>query len=184
MLQVHAILRKTEPDHKPYFVGRSVHNQRIERWWQFLRTHFTQFWMEVFTEMVNLQIYDSSNELHYQLLQFCFTPVLRNNIKDIVEYWNGHKVRKVSNSQCPAGVPEILFTVPEVYGKSDYRQPVESDLLLFTNSILGKPLNEYSCSDAYADICLHLMADMSLRMPYNVFEAVDLFVQLKSVIDA
>jgi hypothetical protein len=31
---------------------------------------------------------------------------------------------------------EILYTVPEIYGKSDYRQPVESDLLTFTNSIL------------------------------------------------
>lgn len=186
MLRVHAILRETEDNGlpNPYFIGRSVHNQRIERWWLFLRTHFTQFWMEVFTEMVNLQIYDSSKEIDYQLLQFCFTPVLRNNLKDVVDYWNGHKVRKVSHSQCPAGVPDILYTVPEIYGKSDYKQPVESDLLYFANRVLGKSLNEYTCSDEFADICLQLMAANSLRMPNDVFEALDLFVQLKSDIYA
>lgn len=185
MLRVHAILRENEQNgllQTPYFVGRSVHNQRIEQWWGFLRTHCTQFWIELFTEMINLQIYDSSNEIHCQLLQFCFTPVIRENLDNLVEYWNNHKVRRVSYSQSAAGIPEVMYTVPEIYGKRDHRQNVDTDVIKFADEVLGKPLREYGCSDEFAEICLELMLECSFTMPSSVFEAAELFVKLDAQI--
>jgi hypothetical protein len=33
---------------KSFIYGSSNHNQRIECWWSFLRTHLVQFWMDLF----------------------------------------------------------------------------------------------------------------------------------------
>ncbi len=36
---------------KSFIYGSSNHNQRIESWWAFLRTHMSQYWMDLFQEL-------------------------------------------------------------------------------------------------------------------------------------
>ncbi|KAJ8307126.1 hypothetical protein KUTeg_015210 [Tegillarca granosa] len=74
----------------PFMYGSSNHNQRIEAWWCFLRRHMAQFWMNIFQDMKNDNIFDGFF-VDKSLLQFCFMQLIqfyitgnRRNIIDVV----------------------------------------------------------------------------------------------------
>ena len=50
------------------FVGRSVNNQRIERWWGVLRTCNADFWIQIFSDLEERDIYCRNNPVHKELL--------------------------------------------------------------------------------------------------------------------
>ena len=61
---------------RSFIAGSSTHNQRIEAWWTFLRTHFSQFWMDLFQ---GLKENDSfiGDFLDKNLVQFVFTKIIQ-----------------------------------------------------------------------------------------------------------
>jgi len=70
-LDYQALLRLEHDDEsaaKPYIIGRSV-----ERWWAFLKQNFGQFWINLFKDMIEIQVYNPHDYFEYSLLQFCFT---------------------------------------------------------------------------------------------------------------
>ena len=79
MLKVHTVLHEHIGNRHPCcIVGRSVHNQRIERFWRYLRQHFTQRWINLF------------HELHRENL---YNPKWSNSLW-ILSYWHSVKGNK------------------------------------------------------------------------------------------
>ena len=89
------------------------------------------------------------NYYNFVLLAFC-----QKEIIDISEGWNYHRVRSTKGSICPAGIPEVLFFVPELYDGHDYESAVDDDLINFTDNTLGASLRKYGCTDEFAELCL------------------------------
>lgn len=56
---------------KSFMTGRSVHNQRVEYWWSFLRRECTDFWLNLFHDLKEHGEYDGSF-IDRNLSLFCF----------------------------------------------------------------------------------------------------------------
>lgn len=59
-----------------FMYGASTHNQRIERFWRFLRKECIQFWIEFFLDMKNEGYFDGSF-LDINLIRFCFLGLMQ-----------------------------------------------------------------------------------------------------------
>lgn len=61
-----------------FIYGSSNHNQRIERWWGYLRTHHIHYWLNTFETLKEENLYDGSF-LEKSLIQFCFMNQIQVN---------------------------------------------------------------------------------------------------------
>lgn len=184
MLDVHAYIHEyIGSDHRPYIIGRSVHNQRIERFWGYLRSHFTQFWMDLFHDMLKENLYNPNNEIQFQLLQFCFMHILVDQIKEVQDTWNHHRVRQTRGSNSRPGIPVVLYTVPELFDGHNNIKNVENDILDLIDNELGVPLREYGCSDDFAELCLDIMFLRHFHFPSTPEDALDLYGNMLNIFD-
>ena len=85
---------------------------------------------------------------------------------------------KDKGSICPAGIPEVLFSVSELYEAHDYKNAVDNDLINFTDSTLSTSLREYGCTDEFAELCLKIMDIRKWDIPQNIDDALDLYGNL------
>lgn len=61
---------------KCFIYGASTHNQRIEAWWGFLRTHNAQYWMDVFMTLKE-EDHFIGDYLDKNLVQFVFLKIIQ-----------------------------------------------------------------------------------------------------------
>ena len=104
--------------------GKSVHNQRIERFWRDLFTgcicHFYYLFRNL--EEMGLLNVDDSNDMF--ALHFVFIPLINRNVRSFVEGWCNHRMRTENNRtplqlwisgmmarQCEAGEDFLLLEV-------------------------------------------------------------------------
>jgi len=59
-----------------FIYGASTHNQRIEAWWGFLRTHNAQYWMDVFLTLKE-EDHFIGDFLDKNLVQFVFLKIIQ-----------------------------------------------------------------------------------------------------------
>lgn len=51
-----------------------------------------------------------------QLLAFTIERQLNKELEDFVSDWNSHRMRKNKKIGFPGGIPDDLFSMPELYG--------------------------------------------------------------------
>jgi len=99
---------------KSFMYGRSTSNQRIEAYWAQLRRSFSHFYMNLFKDMINEGLFDNSNDMHIELIRYCFMNLIQKKLDENTRLWNSHNIRESKNSDGPFGKPEILYQVPEL----------------------------------------------------------------------
>ena len=52
-----------------------------------------------------------------ECLKFCFNDVIQRELDDIKKVHNTHRIRRFPNQECPSGRPDIMYSIPEYYGK-------------------------------------------------------------------
>jgi hypothetical protein len=72
--------------------GRSVHNQRIERFWRDLYHGCTNVYYDLFHFMEDSGILDVNNNVHRWALQYVFTPRIQRRITYYQNQWNNHRI--------------------------------------------------------------------------------------------
>lgn len=163
--------------------GSSVHNQRIERWWGYLGSSWTQYYKDLFKDLRDSGIHDVNNVLHCQCLQFCFMSIMQEELDRVREHWNLHKVRKMSNVVLPSGKPDFLYFNPEVFGKHDLGVPFDENTLDMCEDIHCMKKREFGCDDEFAEVMLEAMIQNQLRLPHNSNGALDLYFSLLVIIN-
>lgn len=162
-----------------YIFGRSVANQRIEKFWQFCYHEFAVFWIDLFKDMEICGVYNPSIWLHRVLLQFCFTPLLRSELNHLLHTWNFHRVRKMKNTLCPSGIPESLYSMPELFNCIDQKIPVPLDVVSVCREACGAiPQFEYGCKDEIAEELLELMVLLHKEVPLTWADSLQLYGEL------
>ncbi|MEQ2285348.1 hypothetical protein AMECASPLE_030743 [Ameca splendens] len=58
-----------------YITGSSNHNQRTEQWWEFLRKHHEQYWINVFQDLKDQDDF-SGDFLNKNLIQFTCLEII------------------------------------------------------------------------------------------------------------
>jgi len=75
-------------------VGRSVHNQRIERFWRDLRRSVLQTWIGLFVYVEEtLFALDRDSAVDKHCFHAVFVPALQGSVQTFVGAWNSHYVR-------------------------------------------------------------------------------------------
>ena len=161
---------------KSHIYGSSHSNQRIEGWWSFLRRHRTSWWIDLFKDMVESNVLLLGNNLHMECLWFCFANLIQADLDKVKEQWNSHYFRK-SRFDTIAGIPDVLYFLPESVGKSDCLIPVSNQQIqaMGVNCELDEP-----AENLYLDYFEHVLTEMDLRSPSNE-EASHLFQLLMNL---
>ena len=105
---------------KNFMYGTSMSNQRIESWWSQLRKSNSDWWMEFFRDMRDTGVYDDSNLIHVNCLAYCFMPILRKELNEVMKLWNTHWIRQSPNRESPSGRPDVIYSVPELNSTEDF----------------------------------------------------------------
>ena len=63
-----------------------------------------------------------------QILAIVFLPLLSRELREFVQYWNSHKLRKNRTAECPQAIPDDLYDMPEHYNGSNCLQSIDGAL--------------------------------------------------------
>ena len=68
-------------------VGKSVHNQRIERLWRDLFLGVTGLYCDIFSHLENCRVLDPGNDTHIFCLHFVYLPRINRHIETWRQAW-------------------------------------------------------------------------------------------------
>ena len=106
-------------------VGKSTHNQRIERLWRDVFEGVLGLYYRLFYFMEDEGFLDPLNEIHLAALHFVYLPVINEKLKIWSSAWSRHRMRTTRSSpirlwvsgqlQNPLGI-ELVGSATEYYG--------------------------------------------------------------------
>lgn len=114
---------------KSYIEGTSTANQRIESYWCQLRKSGMNWWISYFKDMRDNLYFNDGDQLHIECLRFCYGHLIQNDLHQIAEEWNQHKIRKQKNMELPVGKPNCLFFLPHMMNRIDCGQDIDVDVV-------------------------------------------------------
>lgn len=158
--------------------GSSNHNQRIERFWQYLRQSLLQSYMDLFKDLEVSGVLQTDNILHIECLKFCFMPVIRNEVQLHAHHWNKHRVRKMKNVRSPSGIPNLMYTTPELYGCNEQGKVADEIEVAHCLQINYCERNQYGCQNVFSDWAVSVIEQFRWQMPTNLDGAFELFSNL------
>lgn len=103
-LKVAEYMTRVRGSDKSIKVGKSTHNQRIERLWRDIFEGVLSYFYDLFYFMEEHNLLDPLNETHIIALHYVYKDKINVNLGIWREAWNRHKIRTVNAS------PSCLFT--------------------------------------------------------------------------
>ena len=124
-------------------IGRSTANQRIEMIWSFLKRHFTNFWRNIFKDMIDQNVLNNTDIVHLECIRFCFLRLIQQHLDSFRQDWNLHRIRSQRRGEVVSGIPNVLFCQPLLYGAKDCSFSVPCD-----DSVLQDIKREYTTANS------------------------------------
>ncbi|OWF54583.1 hypothetical protein KP79_PYT08606 [Mizuhopecten yessoensis] len=170
-----------------FIVGRSTAHQRIEMVWSFLNRSFTQFWRNIFKDMIDFNLFNNADNLHIQCIRFCFLPVIQMHLDRFRETWNVHRIISELNSEIPTGIPNVIFYQPLRYGARDCSCHLTCNIAVLDDIVdsYTEANPQYGCSREFRDL-LELINGQNLHesdLPASPNDAKVLFIEMESLLD-
>ncbi|PIK47113.1 hypothetical protein BSL78_16009 [Apostichopus japonicus] len=81
-----------------FITGRSVHNQRIERFWRDLFTGCVSKFYNLFYKMEDAEVLSCDEEVDLAALHYVFLPIIRDHLESFRQSFIHHKIRTEGNS--------------------------------------------------------------------------------------
>ena len=185
VLDVHQLMHEELNLHNnpypPCLIG-STHNQRIERFWGYLRQSYTQFYMDLFKDLVMAGIHNTSNHYHVQCLVFCFLPVIKRELQQMKEHWNTHRMRFVKSGRTPCGIPQFNYRCPEAHGRQNLGCQIPRNIHSVCRRIYPAGCDR-PCSDLeFAEWAYRAMLQNGWGLPIDPDSALQLYGNLYSLL--
>ncbi|KAF3854207.1 hypothetical protein F7725_022262, partial [Dissostichus mawsoni] len=87
------------------------------------------------------------------------------DLNEIRHVWNAHRIRPSTNANVPAGIPNIMYTAPHLWGADDLLVPFSDDLPTCKESC--KFLTSVPCDEDVFDLCTIIMEESGMGFPMN-----------------
>eukprot|EP00731_Ephydatia_muelleri_P005074 Em0002g1250a len=136
-------------------VGKSVHNQRIERLWRDVYGGVIKFYHDLFLYMEAIGVLDPDDETHLFCLHFVYIPRINNHLEQWTGAWINHSICTADNLSplqlWMEGILQANEDVDELYG-IDYEGPlpeVEED-----GDVSVPTISTSITEDEFEDLCL------------------------------
>lgn len=155
---------------KAHQYGSSPSNQRIEGWWSSFAQSRSNWWINFFKHMCESRVLELGNVFHMECLWFCFSKVIQNELDKVRDHWNSHYIRR-SRHDTIAGVPDILYYLPENLGAVDCLVPVSQAQIREVEPQCDMEVDE----DHYKEYFEYIMDIAGWSYPLNERDAFDLF---------
>ena len=159
-----------------FLYAASTRNQRIESFWSRLKKYKLAWWIEFFSDMVNMKLYVPSRVSHQEVMLFCFLPVLQAEMNDFVRLWNTRFVRQ--SAAAPGGVPDVLFYTPCAIRYNSQGIKVESDDIKVALDVLGIEHHPVSKDIEIHELLICYVQLKGYSFPRDLESALDLFAKL------
>ena len=78
-------------------IGKSTHNQRIERLWKDVFEGCLCLFYDLFYHLENSSLLDPNNSLHLWCLHYVYLPMLNRHLKQWKNAWSHHSLRTERN---------------------------------------------------------------------------------------
>ena len=153
----------------------STRNQRIEAWWSILSKTRFLWWRHFFSNLESTGSLNLCDELEKECIWYTFSGLIQQELDDILEHWNTHRIRK-SRHNTVAGRPDVIFFDPESYGGSDMKVQVEIGQM---NQAIEN-INEPDEDNDYTEYFDYVMRELSLDLPTSWEVALELYRNLLS----
>jgi hypothetical protein len=172
---------------RSFSVGISTANQRIEMVWSCLKRSFTQFWRNIFKDLLDSNTFNNADNLHIQCVRYCFLPVIQSQLDSFRDTWNIHRIRSQPDRDVPTDVPDILFYQPLAFGVSDcsYKLPCSDAVLDDIARQYTDQLHECGCTPDFIQL-MEIITDQhidAIELPVTPTDAIQLFKELISLFD-
>ncbi|KAF3854256.1 hypothetical protein F7725_022311, partial [Dissostichus mawsoni] len=165
---IQQFLRRNDEDdragERSYITGVSTANQRIESWWGVMRKEGVQYWIQQLGELKDEGLF-TGDFLDKALVQLCFMAIIQEDLNEIRHVWNAHRIRPSTNANVPAGIPNIMYTAPHLWGADDLLVPFSDDLPTCKESC--KFLTSVPCDEDVFDLCTIIMEESGMGFPMN-----------------
>ncbi|XP_052785786.1 uncharacterized protein LOC128221272 isoform X1 [Mya arenaria] len=169
-----------------HITGRSVHNQRIERFWRELWDGCTKTYYEFFSRMEDDGLLDVDNEVHLLVLHVVFLRRMQSSIDQFVDAVSRRPLRTEHNR-----TPLQLWISGQLEDRNHHENLSAEDLELYgvdfdcnepvcdNPDIVVHPLLELN-PDLITDI--RRMADRTIESPFEVQTFIDILTYLSNSI--
>ena len=157
-----------------FLFGKSIANQRIEAWWSYLRKVFLHRWINYFKDLIDEGLFDPSDEVDQECLRFSFYGILQDELDEIMKAWNQHRICRIRMSEASNGVPDVMYFLPNIYGKKNRRDEIEDADLLPSREFISEP-PYYGCSNEFAQLAYIIINELQIHMPKDKGSAEQLY---------
>jgi len=178
-------LRRNQDDgmagQNSFTYGRSVSNQRIEAWWSMLRRSCTNWWMNYFKDLIDQGFYDTTNPMQVECLKFCYLSIIRNELIQMKNTWNNHRIRRNQSTQenyRPCGIPNILYHALENNVIVHKKEINFEDLAIVEDTCCEMNNHNYICSREFFDLASIIIEENNFELPNNAAEAFQLYTAI------
>ena len=158
--------------HSSFMFGTSITNQIIECWWSMFKKQRSVWWTNFFKDLVDSDEFNPSFQYQIECARFCFLPLIQAELDETLTLWNNHRIRKVHNSDSPAGRPDVLYSIPHLSGGS------ECGLAVYQVDIVDIDIDILPCLHEMNELCKRLILQVGFSFPINSLIAKWLFLFL------
>ena len=124
---------------------------------------------------------DTSNQLHMEILRFCFGKVIKIELDEVkdncIDNWNSHYIRG-SRFLTPHCIPDKLYFLPHTVGKEDNKH-------VFDISDLQEAENEFTADaippDDYNGYVNYITETIEISIPDNWRNGLTTYTRLTAI---
>ena len=126
-------------------------------------------------------MFDPSDEVDHEFLRFSFYGILQGELDEIMKAWNQHRISRTRTSEGSNGVPDVMYFLPNRYGKENRRNEIEDADLLLSLEFISEP-SYYGCSNEFAELACIIINELQIDMSKVKERAEQLYFRIKDEI--
>lgn len=110
---------------------------------------------------------------------FLFLFFFQEELDQIKAVWNSHRIRPSMNHNVPSGIPNLMYSVPQLCSSEDFIVP-HNDLDICKEACTF--LSNVPCDKDIFDICNIIASEMGLTFPKSILEVQQFHVKIREAL--